>query len=62
MSISIIETLENAKYNYNGKMEFQKEMAKEQLTNAIAGLEAEIDPFDESGFERFLAAQPQKGE
>ncbi len=55
MSISIIEALENAKYNFNGKLHFQQDMANEQLDNAIAGLEAEIDPFDEAEFEKFLA-------
>lgn len=44
MSLSVLEVLENAKYNLeNGVMPFQKDMAIEQLSNAIKQLEENSD-------------------
>ena len=62
MSISIIEALQNALHNFNGTMQFQRQLAKEQLQNSIDALEAEIDPFDEAAFEAFLEKKGQDNE
>ena len=54
MSVSIIEALRNALHNYDGPLPFQKDMAREQLTNSIYALEAGIDPDDNDAFHAFL--------
>jgi thiamine pyrophosphokinase len=44
MSLLVIEVLKNAKYNLkNGVMPFQKQLAIEQLSNAIKQLEINPD-------------------
>ena len=44
MSLSVLEVLQNAEYSLkNGVLPFQKELAVEQLTNAINQLSANSD-------------------
>lgn len=47
MSVTILEVLENAKYNFDGQMpQIQVPLAKEQLNNAITALENGYGAFD----------------
>ena len=48
MSVTILEVLENAKYNLNGTVpEIQLPLAKQQLKNAIKALENGYDIDDD---------------
>jgi len=56
MSLTILEVLENAKYNLKSDMAFQKEIGLRQLSNAITcfenGMKAN-DDFDEAKLIKF---------
>lgn len=46
MALTVLEVLQNAEYNLkNGTLPFQKELAVEQLSNAIKQLEDDGDAY-----------------
>ena len=47
MSVTILESLENAEYNFKGGNSFQSQIAKNQLHNSIVLLEKGYSVFDE---------------
>lgn len=47
MSVSILEALENAEFNLNSNLSFQRDLGKKQLHNAIILLDKGYDAMEE---------------
>lgn len=65
MSVSILEALRNAEFNFSSNFEFQRTLAKDQLNNAITLLEKgyNIDEQVEPLLEKYGDVEnvPEKG-